>query len=104
MEDTAASGKNQGDYERQLAEARARREADLRTRAFLQAVLEPGAFERMRNIAISNPDLYRGLTQMLMALYQEGKLPRRVTEEELKALLARVLSQRREPTIKFLRK
>lgn len=99
-----SESQDQGGYEKQLAEARARREADLRTRAFLQAVLEPGAFERMRNIAISNQDLYRGLTQMLMALYQEGKLPRKVTEAELKALLERVLSQRHEPTIKFLRK
>ena len=70
----------------------------------LQQLLEPAALERLNNIRMSSPDLFEQLVQLLVTLYQQGKISGRVSEEQLKSLVARVLESKREPKITFSRK
>ena len=85
-------------------EIRRRREQEARLKMVLQQLLEPAALERLNNIRMSSPDLFEQLVQLLVTLYQQGKISGRVSEEQLKSLVARVLESKREPKITFSRK
>ncbi len=92
------------EYQKKLAEAQALREAELKRRAFLKRVLEPGAFERIMRIRMSSPELYSKLFQLLYYLYQSNQLSGKVGEEKLKAMAAKLVEKKREPVIKRLAK
>ena len=83
---------------------RRRKEQDLRIKMAMQKMLEPAANERLNNIRISSPEMYEQLVQILVTLYQQGRIQGKVSEEQLKALVARVLESKREPKITFARK
>lgn len=68
----------------------------------LQQVLEPEARERLTRIRMSRPDLADAVARQLATLAQSGRLGRRLTDEDLKALLARIPGQDRD--IKITRK
>ncbi len=89
-------------YRRKIEEMQKRREAEEQIRQILQAVLDSAAYERMSNIKISNEQLYLQLAQTLVTLYRQGQLKAKVTEAQLKELVSRVISQRRETTIRRL--
>lgn len=68
----------------------------------LQQVLEPEARERLTRIRMSRPDLAEAVSRQLATLAQTGRLARRLTDEDLKTLLARIPGQDRD--IKITRK
>ena len=68
----------------------------------LQQVLEPEARERLTRIRMSRPDLADAVARQLVTLAQGGRLARRLTDEDLRALLARIPGQDRD--IKITRK
>ena len=82
----------------------ARQEQELQIRAALQSVLEPAAFERLANVKISSPDLYERVAAFLLYAARQGQLKGKVSEEQLKLVITKALSQRREPKISFSRK
>ncbi len=87
-----------------LEEARNRREAELKLRLALQQLLSPGALSRLNNIRLSNEELYQQIVQFVVMLYQQGRLQGKVSEEQIKAFAAKLLEQRKETKITFLRK
>ena len=89
-------------YRRKIEEMQKRREAEEQLRQILQTVLDSKAYERMTNIKLSNEQLYLQLAQTLVTLYRQGQLKVKVTEAQLKELVSRMLSQRRETTIRRL--
>lgn len=93
-------GYSQEELQKKVAEAQKMREMEAQLRSLLKQVLEPAAYERLSNIRLSNPELYAQLSRMLVMLYQEGRLKGRVSEQTLLELVQRVISQRRETTIK----
>ncbi len=68
----------------------------------LQKVLEPEARERLTRIRMSRPDLAEAVARQLATLAQQGRLARRLSDEDLRALLARIPGQDRD--IKITRK
>lgn len=86
-------------YRRKLEEMQ--KEAQLK--AFLRQAMEPTAYERLQNIRLSNPELYQQLVQLILYLRQQGQT-KKVSEDLLKQLLNRILSQRKESKISFARK
>ena len=68
----------------------------------LQQVLDPEARERLTRIRMSRPDLADAVARQLATLAQSGRLARRLTDEDLKTLLARIPGQDRD--IKITRK
>ncbi len=96
------------EYQQRLAQEEQLRQqqlqAQLQLRALLRRVLEPEAFERLERVKLANPDLYAKAVQYVLALYQSGRLPRKLTDGELKALLTRLIPKRRETKIKIMDK
>ena len=86
-------------YRRKLEEMQ--KEAQLKS--FLRQSVEPAAYERLQNIRLSNPELYEQLVKLVLYLRQHGQTGK-VSEEMLKQLLNKILSQRKESKISFARK
>lgn len=61
------------------------------------------AYERLMNVRISNHELYSQLVEIIIATVQSKRLVSKLTEQQLKEILAR-LTYRPEPTIKFQHK
>ncbi len=83
---------------------RRRKEQDLRIKMAMQKLLEPAAVERLNNIRISSPEMYEQLASVMVTLYTQGRIQGKVSEEQLKSLVASVLESKREPKITFARK
>jgi len=85
----------------QAAAARAAEE-DAAVERILQQILEPEARERLTRIRMSRPELADAVARQLVTLAQGGRLARRLSDEDLRALLARIPGQDRD--IKITRK
>jgi len=96
------------EYQKRLQEEELARQqqiqAQLQLRALLRRALEPEAFERLERVKLANPDLYAQAVRYVLALYQAGRLPRKLTDAELKALLLKLRPPRRETKIKIMDK
>ena len=77
-------------------------EEDAAVERILQQILEPEARERLTRIRMSRPELADAVAKQLVTLAQQGRLGRRLTDEDLRALLARIPGQDRD--IKITRK
>ena len=89
----------------QDAQAAAAQKADAEDAAverILQQILEPEARERLTRIRMSRPELADAVAKQLVTLAQQGRLGRRLTDEDLRTLLARIPGQDRD--IKITRK
>ncbi len=54
----------------------------------LQQVLEPEARERLTRIRLSRPELWEQIARQLVGLAQSGRLVRRITDDDLRKILA----------------
>lgn len=68
----------------------------------LQQILDPEARERLTRIRMSRPELADAVTRQLVALAQQGRLARRLSDADLRTLLSQVPSEARD--IKITRK
>jgi programmed cell death protein 5 len=68
----------------------------------LQQILDSEARERLTRIRMSRPDLAEAVTRQLVTLAQQGRLARRLTDADLRTILAQVPSEGRD--IKITRK
>ena len=85
----------------QAAEEEAARQ-EAAVEAFLQQILAPEARERLVRIRMSRPELADSVTQQLIRLAQSGRLPGRLTDDDLRRILAQVMPRDRD--IKITRK
>lgn len=77
----------------QRADAQAQRDVVMR------AILEPEARERLVRVRMARPDVADALENQLLQLYQAGRIQRRIDDDTLRDLLARVTPKTRETTI-----
>jgi programmed cell death protein 5 len=68
----------------------------------LQQILDSEARERLTRIRMSRPELAEAVTRQLVTLAQQGRLSRRLTDADLRTILAQVPSDGRD--IKITRK
>ncbi|HJJ46330.1 MAG TPA: DNA-binding protein [Methanocorpusculum sp.] len=66
----------------------------------LMQVMEPEARERLNTIRITKPDFAASIEQQIVALAQSGRLRQKITDDQLKALLAQIVPQKREFNIR----
>ncbi len=104
MADEDADNSYREAYNRKLEELQKRQEQEQQMKSALKQILEPAAFSRLQNIRLSNQELYFKVAQLLVYLYQQGKIKNKVDEEMLKALLSKLIGGRRESKISFNRK
>ncbi|MFH1056422.1 MAG: DNA-binding protein [Candidatus Micrarchaeota archaeon] len=97
---------NSDDNEAQEARKRqiAEMQRELQLREFLRKVLDDKAFERISNIRLADKEFYLQLAQLLAYAYQQGQVRGKLGEKELIALIGRLKSEEKEPTITIKRK
>jgi DNA-binding TFAR19-related protein (PDSD5 family) len=91
-------------YQQKLQQLQQAYKAELQAKALLKRLLTSGAYERISRIKLSSPELYGQLLSMIAYLYQQGSLRSRVSEEQLKELVSKILQRRKETTIKRVSK
>lgn len=87
-------------YKKKLQQAQQQQQAEAQARMLLKTALDSQAYERVANIRISNPKMYSQLLQVIAYLYQNGQIQGKISQEQLKQLVSRLISNRRETTIK----
>lgn len=87
------------------AMARRMREAQLeeQRKEVMRRYLTTEAYERLMNVRVSNYDLYRQLSDLIIAMVQSNRVVSKLTESQLKTILAK-LTNRPEPSISFRHK
>jgi programmed cell death protein 5 len=90
----AATGAGPGSaYAAQQAEAE-RREAE--RAEVLRRLLTPEARERLGRIRLAKPEVAQMVEQQVLALAQTGRLQRQIDDATLRAILERIMPERRE--------
>ena len=83
---------------------RKQREAELKLKSLLNTLFTPEAASRLNNIKLSNEELFQQIVQLVASLYQRGQFRSKITEEQVKSIVAKLLEQRKPTSIKFMRK
>ncbi len=66
----------------------------------LKQILEPEARERLNTIKLTRPEFAKAIEQQLVALAQSGRLQKRISDAELKALLKQLIPGKKDYSIK----
>jgi programmed cell death protein 5 len=93
----------QKDLRRKVAEAMRRAQAEQQKKELMRQFLDAGAYERLMNIKVSNPELYEQLVGLIISLAQSNRLSGKMTEDQLRSILGKI-TYRKEPTIEFKHK
>ena len=80
----------------QQAKAAQQAEQEAARRAILRQILSPEARERLTRISMTRPDVARSVEDQLIYLAQSGRVNGTIDDETLRALLARIVPQKRD--------
>lgn len=93
----------QKNMRRRLADAVKSAQLEQQKKDIMRQFLDDGAFERLMNIKVSNPELYNQLVNLVVSLAQSNRVSGKITEKQLVSILEKMTSKR-EPTIEFKHK
>jgi len=92
------------ELQRRLAQeqqrAQMQQQVEMQKQAILRRILSSDARQRLTNLKIVKPEFADQIELQLIQLAQSGRLKTPVTDEQLKEILARLQSQRRDITIR----
>ena len=92
------------ELQRRIAEeqrrAQVQEQVEVQKQGLLRRILSPDARQRLNNLKMVKPEFAEQLELQLIQLAQAGKINIPVTDEQLKELLVRLQSQRREIKIR----
>jgi len=71
-------------------------EIETQIKLILTQILTPEARERLSNIRLARPQFARQIEIFLIQLYQAGRLPQKLTDEQFKQILERLQHEKRE--------
>ena len=77
-------------------ELEAQKQAELQKAALLRRILTPEARERLARLKMVRPEIAEALENQLIYLAQSGRIRNMITDEQLKEILRRLTSERRE--------
>jgi len=93
-----------GELQRRLAQEQERiemqQQIEAQKQAILRQVLTPEARQRLNNLKMVKPEYAEQLELQLIQLAQTGKVNIPITDEQLKEILARLQSRRRDIKIR----
>ncbi len=76
-----------------------RRQLDAQKRAILQEILTPEARGRLANIRAAKPQFAERIELQLIQLAQAGRITSQITDSQLREILNRLVSRKRETKI-----
>ena len=88
---------------RRQQEEEQRKQTELKVQAILRSVLTEEARSRLQNLKLVRPELAQAVEFQLVSLAQSGQLKTKITDEQLKNLLAQIQGKKRETKIRFKR-
>ena len=98
--------KRMADLQRRLSQeqqrAQVEQQVELQKQALLRRILNSDARQRLTNLKIVKPEFAEQIELQLIQLAQTGRLKIPITDQQLKEILAKLQSQRRD--IKIRRK
>jgi programmed cell death protein 5 len=77
-------------------EALRQKQIESQIRIALMEILEPEARERLNTIKLTRPEFAKAVEQQLVILAQSGRIRQRITDEQLKSLLAQLTPAKKE--------
>ena len=80
-----------------------RKQAEQQIEAIMKQLLTPEARERLTNLKIVKPQLVQAVEIQLIQLAQAGRITKPLTDDQIKALLQKIQSGKKDPKIKFKR-
>jgi len=98
-EEAEATDSRQKLYEKRMQQL----QMDMQKKELLRRMLSEGAYERMMNVRIASPELYEKVVSSLAYVAQSGKSMAKITDEQLRELLAK-MAEKRETSIEFRHK
>ncbi len=78
-------------------------QAEQQKRERARRLMTPEAYERLMNVRMANYELYSQLVDLVISLAQSGRATSRITEEQLKSILAK-MTYRPEAGIEYRHK
>jgi programmed cell death protein 5 len=90
----------QAQAQEQQRQAELRRQFEVQKRAIVQKILTPEARSRLSNIRAVKPEFAEQVEIQLIQLAQAGRITSQITDAQLKAILDKVVSRKRETTIR----
>jgi len=83
-----------------IEEERRKKEAEATKKALLRATFTPEARQRLSNLKLVKPQLAQQLELTLIQLAQQGRVNVPITDGQLKIMLGKIQSGKREITIR----
>ncbi|HOB18231.1 MAG TPA: DNA-binding protein [Candidatus Methanoculleus thermohydrogenotrophicum] len=77
-------------------EALRQQQIEAQIRLALMEILEPEARERLNTIKLTRPEFARAVEQQLVMLAQSGRIRQRITDEQLRSLLAQLTPAKKD--------
>jgi len=88
------------ELQEQQRQAEARRRFEIQKRAAIQQILTPEARSRLANIRAARPEFAEALELQLIQLAQAGRIGAKITDSQLKEILSRLQTRKREIKIR----
>jgi programmed cell death protein 5 len=86
----------QAQLQEQQRQAELRRQYEIQKRAIIQQILTPEARSRLANIRAAKPEFAEQLELQLIQLAQSGRFTSKITDSQLKEILSRLQTRKRE--------
>jgi programmed cell death protein 5 len=77
-----------------------RRQLEIQKKTIIMSILTPEARGRLANIKLAKPEYGAQIENMLIQLAQTGKIQQRITDEQLKKILAKISQKRKDIKIR----
>lgn len=90
----------QAQYEEQQRQAELKRQFEIQKKAIISQILTPEARSRLANIRAVKPEFAEQLEIQLMQLAQAGRIGAKITDSQLKEILDRLQSRKRDIRIR----
>jgi programmed cell death protein 5 len=84
----------------QQAQQQKEQQAEQQLDDLIRRILTPEAKNRLSNIRLVNKALYLSVAQSLLVLAKSGRLPGKITDEQLKSLLSKAVENKKEIQIR----
>lgn len=88
--------------QRRLTDQQKKLQVEAQKQAVLRVILTPQARQRLTNVKLVKPEFAEQLELQLIQSAQAGKVKQPITDEQLKEILLRLQSQKREIKIRRL--